>query len=259
MENSQLLSKSDYKMLQKERIAAILKILEQKNYVTVKSLIKALNYSNATINRDLNLMEKEKLIKRSYGGVELVKNKGVLLPFRYERMKASKIRMAKRAAGFIENGDTVFIDSTTTTEYIGQYIIDKEDITVVTNNMALAVFLSNYSVDTVCLGGKVAEKPYMLLGAETLINARRYHFNKMFFSTGGVNLSGSIDCNGIFNPLHELVIENSEKIFFMASGEKICPPRKKIRYFNDIDYVITDFEFEKAVQDKYPDTKFISV
>ena len=53
MENSQLLSKSDYKSYQKERIDAILKILQQQGYVTVKHLTAVLNYSNATINRDL--------------------------------------------------------------------------------------------------------------------------------------------------------------------------------------------------------------
>lgn len=259
MENSQLLSKTGYKMFQKERISAILKILEQNEFVTVKYLTKTLNYSNATINRDLNVMEKEKLIKRSYGGVELIKNNGIALPFRYEKMKASKIKIAKKAAEFIENGDTVFIDSTTTTEYIGQYLIDKKDITVITNNMALAIFLSNYSIDTICLGGKVAEKPYMLLGDETLVNARRYHAKKMFFSTGGVSLNGCIDCHGIFNPLHEIMMENSDEIFFLASSEKIIPPNTKIRYFDNINYVITDFEFSEKVRNKYKNTSFITV
>ena len=72
-------------MYQKERIDEILEILKANGYVTVKFLTEALHYSTATINRDLNIMEKQKLVHRSYGGVELVKNKSIPLPFRYHK------------------------------------------------------------------------------------------------------------------------------------------------------------------------------
>ena len=70
-------------MLQKERTNAILAILQENGYVPVKFLVEKLHYSNATINRDLNLMQKQGLVKRSYGGVEIVKTRFVSLPFRY--------------------------------------------------------------------------------------------------------------------------------------------------------------------------------
>lgn len=58
-------------MYQKERIDKIMEILKENGYVTVKYLIDKLHYSNATVNRDLNIMASRKLITRSYGGVEL--------------------------------------------------------------------------------------------------------------------------------------------------------------------------------------------
>ena len=257
MENSQLLSKSDYKSYQKERIDAILKILQQQGYVTVKHLTEALNYSNATINRDLNVMEQQKLVKRSYGGVELVKNYGVALPFRYEKMKAAKLKIAKRAAEFVQDGDTIFIDGSTTAEYIGQYLLEKKDIRVITNNMALVIFLSQHSITSICLGGTVVEKPYMLAGAETVLNARRYHADKMFFSTGGICLDGTILYGGSYELMHETMMENADKVFYLADHEKRMPVCKKKKDFADLDYIITDFEFPQEVQNRYKDTTFV--
>lgn len=117
-------------MYQKERTDAIYNIIKEKGYVTVKYLVEEMHYSNATINRDLNILEKQALIKRSYGGAEIVEQKEVPLIFRYHKMKAAEL---------IYDGDTIFIDGSTTTESIGKYITNKKDITVITNNLALVV------------------------------------------------------------------------------------------------------------------------
>ena len=259
MENSQLLSKSNYKSYQKERIDAILKILQQQGYVTVKHLTELLNYSNATINRDLNVMEKQKLVKRSYGGVELLKNYGVALPFRYEKMKAAKLRIARKAAEYIHDGDTIFIDGSTTAEYIGQYLLEKKDIHVITNNMALLIFLSQHSIRATCLGGTVLEPPYMLCSSETIVNIRRFHADKMFFSTGGICMDGTILCRGSYTLLYEAMMENTDQIFYLADHEKLMPTCKEKKDFDAVNYIITDFEIPPKIQAKYQDTTFVQV
>ena len=75
---------------QKERIDTILGILRENGYVNVKYLCDKIGYSKATINRDLNLMAKQKLIIRIYGGVELVEKQDIPLVFRYHKMKKVK-------------------------------------------------------------------------------------------------------------------------------------------------------------------------
>ena len=104
------------RMYQKERMDEIYDILKKNGYVTVKYLVQQLGYSNATVNRDLNVMENQKRIRRSYGGVELSEAKSVPLIFRYHKMKSIKNKMGKAAADLIADGDTVFIDGSTTTE-----------------------------------------------------------------------------------------------------------------------------------------------
>ena len=83
-------------MYQQQRIKKILDILREHGYVTVKFLTQELHYSNATINRDLNVLQAQKLIKRSYGGVELMKKSGTSLIFRYNKMRPAKNKIAKK-------------------------------------------------------------------------------------------------------------------------------------------------------------------
>lgn len=246
-------------MFQKERIDAITEILKQNGYVTVKYLTEELHYSNATINRDLNLMEKQQLIKRSYGGVELIQRKSVPLLFRYHKMKSAKNKIAQKAAEYIQDGDTIFIDASTTAEYMGRHLVDKKDITVITNNMALVMFLCEYDIRTICLGGEVVEKPHMLDGLETVENAGHYHADKVFFSTGSVTLDGKAGSGDLYYPLHRIMLENAEQSFFLVDHDKIGRPYKRIHSFEELDYVITDFPFEQSVKEKFCRVNFIEV
>jgi len=257
LKTSQHLSYQDRKLYQNERIELITNILKQRGYATVKELVQTLRYSNATVNRDLNVMEKRGVVKRSYGGAELV---GVLekLKIRYQKMKPEKMRLAKRAAQFVSDGDTIFIDASTTAEYMAQYLLEKKDLTVISNNMALVSFLSEFSVNCVCLGGRVIEKPYMLCDENTVLNARRYHADKMFFSTGGVSPSGSIAFGGDYCLLLQTMMDNSDKVFFMADKDKIRE-NHSIKRFEELDCVIVDFPIDQAVKDRCPHTDIIEI
>jgi len=244
-------------MYQKERLDGIVDILKLHGYVTVKFLKDTLHYSTATVNRDLNTLEKQKIVHRSWGGVELVKNRGVSLPFRYHKMKSIKARLGKRAAELVHDGDTVFLDATTTTEYISHYLIDKKDITVITNNIAIVGYLSEFSIKVICLGGKVTEAPSMLDGYETVENAGRYNADKMFFSTGAISSDGIIGSGEMYDALHRTMAANSDKVYYMADHEKI-DVRVPINLFTlgDIDGVVTDYIFSDEVKKRYSDTEF---
>ena len=247
-------------MYQKERLNQILNILNQNGYVTVKYLVDVLHYSNATINRDLIILEKQGHVKRSYGGVEILKHKEIPRNFRYHLSKSEKTKLAKFASDFIKDNDTVFIDGSTTLEPIGRYLLKKKNITVITNNIALVSFLSQFNINTVCLGGKVFEKPYILYDEITVENASRYHYDKMFFSTAAVTKDGKIGEMDFPNLLLLNVLKNCEQSFFIATHKKIDAPYKYIvTSFDQINYIITDYDFGDDIKEKYKNCKFIKV
>lgn len=246
-------------MYQKERIDKITELLKVNGYVTVKFLTEQLHYSTATVNRDLNIMEKQKLVHRTYGGVELIKRREVPLLPRYHKMRTAKVRLAIAAAELVENGDVVFLDGSTTTDYIGRHLTEKKDITVITPNVALVAFLSKYGINVICLGGSVTEAPYILGGNLTVQNAYKYNADKMFFATGSVTEDGVISAS-IYELIHRAMADNSKKVYYVADCEKINDDfNKNLFDFSAVDGVITDYKFSDEVKARYGKEKFIEI
>ncbi len=248
-------------MHREERIRAIEEILQKNGYVTVSFLVETLDYSTATVNRDLNVMQKRRMVKRSYGGVELVKSKSVPLVFRYHKMHDEKLRVARRAAMLIGEDDVVFIFGATTTQYMAQYIAAKKGVTVITNNMVLATYLSDCGTKVVCLGGRVSEPPAMLTGVETVENARRYRADKMFFSSRGFDDGGNIYVPGEMNTLVlHAMMENTREIYYLADHEKRNPLCAQILCdLSSVRGIVTDHVFPDAVKERFKNTEFIEV
>jgi DeoR/GlpR family transcriptional regulator of sugar metabolism len=110
-------------------------------------------------------------------------------------MKKEKHKIGKIASDAVCDGDTIFIDASTTAEYMAEYLTEKKDLTVITNNLAIVTRLSEYNIKVICLGGKVLEPPYMLCGIETVENAMKYKADKAFFSTWAISKEGKIASN----------------------------------------------------------------
>lgn len=246
-------------MYQQERLNEILKIVERHGYVTVKFLTSALHYSNATINRDLNVLEKQKLVQRSYGGVEAVKRRGIALPFRYHKMKAEKLKIGKRAAEFVQDGDTIFIDGSTTAEYMDEFLHEKKNLTVITNNIKLALKLSEYGITVVCLGGTIVEKPSMLSGCLTTENAAKYKVDKMFFSTAGVNLDGEIGTTEIYYAMHTTMAKNAKEVYFLVDHDKLNMPCPMLFHFENLTAIISDIAFPEETKNRLAPVRFEQV
>lgn len=247
-------------MYQKERLDEIVNILNTHGYVTVKFLTEKLCYSVATVNRDLNVLEKQKLVHRTYGGVELVKKRGVALPFRYHKMKSAKAKIGRRAAELVHDGDTVFLDASTTTEYISRYLVEKKDITVITNNIAIVHFLSEAGVRTVCLGGEIVEPPSMLSGNATVEAAMKYNADIMFFSTGGFSSDGIIAGGITYDLVHKAMANNSKRFYYVADHDKLNSDfRINLFTLDEIDGIITDYTFEQEIKNRYKNCEFVEV
>jgi len=246
---------------QKERIDTILGILRENGYVNVKYLCDKIGYSKATINRDLNLMAKQKLIIRIYGGVELVEKQDIPLVFRYHKMKKAKKRICKAAAELVKDGDVIFIDPSSTTEYMAPYLVDKKNITVITSNIALVAYLSDFSeIKTICLGGEIVEPPSMLGGDLCVKNALEYKADKFFFSTHSINDDGELGGGGRYNLIANVMARNSKEVIYLVDHEKINLPSKSVVMTADsVDIIIADYTFDENFKEKYNRTKFIEV
>lgn len=242
--------------MQKQRQEQILHILQFEKYVTVKYLTHILNCSTATINRDLNEMQRMNLIKRSYGGAEAVSGGLPPLPQRQFYMQKEKRLNAQKAAELIQNGDTVFLDASTTIQHIVPFLADKKDLTVITNSLFLSTELTKYEIDILCLGGHVKERPYVLDSDDTVENAMKYRVDKMFFSLGAVTLKGRVGASHYL--LYKTMLKNSKEKYLLTDHAKIVEETQKaLCDFSALTGVISDFKFPAETQALYPDTLFL--
>jgi len=248
-------------MSQKIRQDQIMQILKNESFVTVRYLVDVLQYSTATINRDLNALQLQQLVKRSRGGVELYEHPNFLPPpaTREFYQKSEKQRIAKAAAECIHDGDTIFLAGTTTVLHMIPYLTKKKDLTVITNSARICLLLGETDFEVICLGGKVKLHPHALMSDLTVENAMRFHVDKMFFSTRCITEDGLVE-NNIAYLLYRVLFKNSKEIYLLADKTKVVD---KIEYslcdFSTLSGVITNFRFPDEVRKNYPDTKFICV
>ena len=144
-----------------ERQSNILELLIEKPGTSVIELSRLLTVTDATIRNDLNHLSSRGLIVRSHG-----KATPALHPMMIRRQRAKfkeKTRIAKKAAEMIGNGDTVMIDSGTTTAIIPRYLIGKRDIHVITNSiLQIAHFRLNPSITfTIMKRVRLVVAPYV--------------------------------------------------------------------------------------------------
>ena len=246
-------------MYPQERQDEILRILEKYQYVTVTYLIEQLHYSSATVNRDLNSLENRGLVRRSYGGVELVDERAIPVEFRLHKQHHAKERIARKAAELVQDGDVIFIDGSTTAQFMGPHLAEKQRLTVITNNLSLAAYLSERGVTSIVLGGSIVEVPSMIGGIDTVKMAKTYRANKAFFSTSAVTDKGVIACGTVYHELHCTMIENSEQSVYLIDNEKLGHfPMKELCDFGKVRYVISDYDFS-YLQETFPNTGLITV
>jgi DeoR/GlpR family transcriptional regulator of sugar metabolism len=172
----------------------------QKNSVTVNELSEHFYISETTIRRDLEKLEKLNLVKRTYGGAILLdglSNDAPLL-MRENENSPTKAQIARIASQFIEDGITIFMDSSSTVAKLIPFFEGKSGVTVVTNALKTAVKLNEYNdIDVYCTGGKIRKKSFSLIGATAIDFYSQYYADIMFFSCRGLSFQQGIIGRGI--------------------------------------------------------------
>ena len=247
-------------MYQQERMDEIVKILKENHYVTVDHLVEKIRYSPASIRRDLALLEKQGMVVRSYGGVSLGNANVSPFRFRQHSMKIAKNAIAKKAATLVKENDTVFVDGSSTTQYMGRYLLEKKNITVVTCNIILADFLSEHGVPTYCTGGKIVEYPGILGGHLMLDTLRKFSIDIAFCASAGFALDGQILSRGESGLLnYKFFRDHSKKLAYLCGSDKFGGEGKFIGMtLDDVDYFISDGDIPDALKQKYPNTVFLN-
>ena len=176
-------------MLTEQRYEIILKLLEEKNSITVAEVKDLLNTSESTVRRDITALHNAgKLVKVFGGAVALDRTVATHEPTVEQKATVNveaKQLVAARAAALIQPEDFVYLDAGTTTASMLSFLTEKSAI-FVTNAVAHAKTLAAAGFRVYLVGGELKGSTEAVVGNQALMNLQSYHFTKGFFGTNGL-------------------------------------------------------------------------
>lgn len=180
------------KLLIEERRRAIVDRLRQHGRVTVDELVESYGVSAVTIRTDLESLEISGLAKRSHGGAVPADSapQDVPLPIKEARRHAEKRRIGEAAARMIGDGETIILDSGSTTVEIARCIRQRKwaSLTVITNALNIALELSGLpTVRVMMLGGMLRQTSYSLVGVDAERALSRFSADRLFLGVDGLD------------------------------------------------------------------------
>jgi DeoR family fructose operon transcriptional repressor len=138
-----------------ERKIRIVEYIQKHKKATVQELCEYFQVSSATIRNDLKDLGNRNHLVRTHGGAMVKSQTGYESDINQRDEKLpEKMRIAKAAVRLIENGDTIILDTGTTTFELARILTERKNLTVVTNDLRIALVLENYeSINTIVMGG----------------------------------------------------------------------------------------------------------
>ncbi len=210
-----------------KRQQTILKELKEKQTVDVDALAKALKVSSTTIRRDLQNFEKQGLITRFHGGAYLIEGTlqeedGTQTQLQRTQIDADqKHAIAAYAATLIDEGDTIFINSSSTTLLLLDYIRDKRVI-IVTNNGNVLGYPKDPKVEVILTGGEVYKRKQSMVGEFALNTLSKISANKSFIGVGGISTDGGITTSILpETAVNEMMMKRCGTCYVLAAIKKI--------------------------------------
>lgn len=232
-----------------QRIDQIEEYIIDNKTATLEELCEKFDISKNTIRRDINELVRRGNIEKVYGGVTVVEKKtgeyAGLVSYNERNIKNHEIkdRICRLAATYITSGDSIFIDTGTTTINIIDYIEDKENVTIITNSIEVAHKALSYPMlRLIVLPGVLNHKTASLVGSSCIESLKKFNIKKSFMACTCISLT-----NGVSNATHEEyevkkeVLKSSGECYLLADHTKfnqtsLCT----FGELQDFNYILTD-------------------
>lgn len=179
-------------MFIEERHKCILELLEQHGKIFVKDLSERFNVSESMIRKDLQALEKQNLLKRTYGGAIKITRK---IANEVSYLKRNNIdieikeKVALKAYEMINDNDTIFLDASTISYCIAKLIAcENKKVTIITNMIVMSsVIECTDNIHIIYIGGNYNSIAGGTMGSHAIKAIENYHCNKAFIGCVGVN------------------------------------------------------------------------
>ncbi len=231
-------------MLGIERRQHIVDKIKQEKKVYVSELSQLFKVTEETVRRDLEKLENENILRRSYGGAILSEQTGEDLSFlkRSTINNPGKEYIAEKAQPLISEGDTIMVDSSTTCLSLLHRLKGLKNITIITNSIRLAYDFAGSDFRIISTGGTLRPNSMALTGASTIKTLLGYYADIVLISCKGLDREkGLMESNEEEAAVKQIMLQQGRKALLLADSSKFNKTAfVKICDLADIDTLVTD-------------------
>ena len=211
-------------LLNEERRRAILEILNRDGRVLVLDLARRFETSQVTIRKDLEELHAHGLIHRTHGGALPAREGALEDPTLREKEKLhrkEKLRIAQAAAGMVQEGQVVILDSGTTTTAIARSLRRFQNLTVVTNAVNIAAELSGTAVDVILTGGTLRKNSFSLVGPIAEETLHRLNADLLFLGVDGFDVHYGLSTPNLLEAkVNRVMVEVAKRTVAVCDSSK---------------------------------------
>jgi DeoR/GlpR family transcriptional regulator of sugar metabolism len=232
-------------MLPNHRRDKILELLKEDGSAKVADLAKLFKVTEVTIRQDLEKMERDGQLTREHGGAYLKNIEAQVKSFELSHQDNldKKERIAAKCLEFIESGDSIILDSGSTTTEIAKKLKGFKNLTVITNALNIAMLLGTEpGINLIVTGGEFKPPTLSLTGQKAADFFNGINVQKLFLATAGLSLKSGLTYPSISDiVVKKAMIDAAETTYLVADSTKIGKSSfASLGALSLINYVITD-------------------
>jgi DeoR family ulaG and ulaABCDEF operon transcriptional repressor len=228
-----------------ERQEAILRFLATSQFASVNDIVDLLDVSPATVRRDISKLDEQGAVRKVHGGITAADLVNPALsrvkPYHENQVinVAQKEAIARTAADYCNDGDTIFIHGGTTCSLFSSKLATK-NLKIFTNSVAVADTIWNSSTCNLhVLGGDLYREPAIFYSPQ--LWGEEFYVSRYFLGTLGIDSEGLLENNPLLVRVIDMVVGRASDVVVLADSSKFfARPRLRALTYNRISMLITD-------------------
>jgi DeoR/GlpR family transcriptional regulator of sugar metabolism len=210
--------------LKEERQQLILDTLQSNRQVTVTELSRRFDVSEVTVRRDLRELAAQGALRRAHGGAVAATLASPEPPVVQRMVQAETCKecIGRAAAALVADGESVFIGSGSTTAYVARHLVDRKNLTIVTNALTVATELASAEgVTVVVTGGMMRSSELSLIGHIAEQSLREVRVDKVIMGIPAISLEAGLTNDYLPEVMTDrTIIEMSTQLILVADHTK---------------------------------------
>lgn len=247
-------------MTASQRREKILELIKEDGSAKVVDLARIFKVTEVTIRQDLEKLDKDGSVIREHGGAFLknIEDQVRMFSLSNQEHMDKKEKIARKCLEFIESGDSIILDSGSTTTEIAKKLKGFKNLRVITNALNIAMMLGTEpGIELVVTGGEFKPPTLSLTGQKAADFFNGISVQKLFLATAGISLKSGLTYPSISDlVVKKAMIEAADTTYLVADSSKIGKSSfASLGALSLINYIVTDEGIEEKHKQLFSDNE----